>query len=148
MKTRGSWNPDGEGNQSVLWQWLNTAQSKGRAAGSSWDSETTALLGQGHCSEQCSLKTTNTFKIANGSRDSSSPTLQKCPLGTMDAIDTSLVWDFLWDWHQKVAPQRFPTSMESAQETPRRSFHTGPVKGRGAEALSFLLGIFLPAESE
>lgn len=52
MKTRGSWNPDGEGNQSVLWQWLNTAQSKGRAAGSSWDSETTALLGQGHCSEQ------------------------------------------------------------------------------------------------
>lgn len=100
------------------------------------------------CSEQCSLKTTNTFKIANGSRDSSSPTLQKCPLGTMDAIDTSLVWDFLWDWHQKVAPQRFPTSMESAQETPRRSFHTGPVKGRGAEALSFLLGIFLPAESE
>lgn len=88
------------------------------------------------------------FKIANRSRDSSSSMLQNCLLGTMDAIDTSLVWDFLWDWHQKVALQRFPTLTESAQDSPRHSFHTGPVKGRGAEALSFLLGIFLPAESE
>lgn len=88
------------------------------------------------------------FKIANWSGGSSSPMLQKCPLGTMDTIDTSLVWDFLWVWHQKVALQKFPISVESVQESPRPSFHTGPVKGRGAEALSFLLGIFLPTESE